>query len=49
MEGRLDTVMVRVEERLDTTLTKIKALINGITLQYNEVRNQMNSRDTGNQ
>ena len=29
----------RVKGRLDTVLAEIKALINGITTQYNEIKN----------
>ena len=31
--------------RVDATLEEIKAMINGMTIQYNDIRNQMNERE----
>ena len=47
IEGILEKDMSKVEGRLDAAVTEIKALINGITFQCNELRTQMNNRDNG--
>ena len=38
IEGRLEKDLSKVEDRQDTVVAKIKALINGVTCQYNEIR-----------
>ena len=48
IEGMLKKDMSKVEGRLDTAVAEIKALINGITFQCNELRTQMNNRDNAN-
>ena len=38
-----------MEVRLDSALAEIKALIIGMTIQHNDLRSQMGSRENGNQ
>ena len=40
--------MVGVEGKLDATVAEIKALINGVTLQHNDFRSLMATRENGN-
>ena len=37
IEGRLEQDLSKVEDRLDTAVAEIKALINRVTCQYNEI------------
>ena len=39
--------LFRVEGRLDAALDEIKAMINGVTLQCNDIRSQMNNSEGG--
>ena len=41
--------MVGVEVRLDAAVAEIKALINGVTLQHNEFRSLLATKESGNQ
>ena len=36
-----------MEGRLDSTLVKIKSLLNRITIQHNEIHSQMANKDSG--
>ena len=48
-DHKQDKDLSRMESRLDLALSKIKALINGMTIQHNELRSQLSSRDNENQ
>ena len=41
----MDGSLARVERRLDATLEEIKSLIQGMTLQNNELRSQIASQE----
>ena len=44
----IDQRRERDTARIDATLEEIKALINGMTYQYNDIRSQLHNRDQGN-
>ena len=46
IEGMLEKNMTKVEGMLDSVVAEIKAMINGITFQCNELRSQMNAKDS---
>ena len=39
---RVENSLARVDGRVDATLEEIKSLINGMTLQNNDLKNQIN-------
>ena len=47
VEERLDSALSTIEERFDSALAELKAMMNGITLQQNEIWSQTTIRDHG--
>ena len=47
VEEKLDSTLSRVEERFDAALAELRAMMNGITHQQNELRSQASNRDHG--
>ena len=44
-EQKRENDLAKVEGRVNAALEEIKTLINGMTLQHNEIRNQMNNQE----
>ena len=46
-DNKCERILARMERKLDIALEEIKSLINGVTLQYNQIRSQLTNQKEG--